>query len=82
MMVSVSKKKFKRAVKRNRIKRLMRESYRKNKAEYHTVAHNAGRSIDIAFLYLKNELADYEEIETAMIKAADVLNNKVNVENK
>ena len=32
VMVSVSKRHFKRAVKRNRVKRQIREAYRKNKA--------------------------------------------------
>ena len=33
MLISVSKKKFKRAVKRNRVKRLVREAYRLHKQE-------------------------------------------------
>ena len=34
ILVSVSKRRFKRAVKRNRVKRQIREAYRKNKHDY------------------------------------------------
>ena len=35
VLISVSKKRFKRAVKRNRVKRQIREAYRKNNDELH-----------------------------------------------
>ena len=49
--ISVSKKKFKRAVKRNRVKRLTREAYRLNKPEFyqHIIP---GHTVDILFIYL------------------------------
>ena len=75
MMVSVSKKKFKRAVKRNRVKRLVREVFRLNKGEFHFP--DSDKSIDIAFLYLKNELPDYGEIEKAVKKAASMLRERL-----
>lgn len=85
MMVSVSKKKFKRAVKRNRVKRLVREAFRLNKSLFHTLAEENEKSYDIAFLYLKNELPDYVEIEKAVVKTATILRERltvVEVENK
>ena len=57
MMVSVPKKSFRRAVKRNLIKRRIRESYRRQKA---FVPASAG--IDIAFLYNSRDLLDYRSI--------------------
>lgn len=78
MMVSVSKKKFKRAVKRNRIKRLVREAFRLNKKGFTGICHQYNTGIDIAFLYLKNELCDYGEIEKAMLKTITTLQNRMN----
>jgi len=70
VLVSVSKKKFKRAVKRNRVKRLIKEAYRLNKQQFTVTLQANGKKTDLAFLYLKNELPDYTEIEKAILKAA------------
>lgn len=77
ILVSVSKKKFKRAVERNRVKRLVREAYRLNKSQLVDVARSENKQIEIAFLYLKSELPIYEEIEKAMLKALSVLTDKL-----
>jgi ribonuclease P protein component len=77
IVVSVSKKKFKRAVKRNRVKRLIRESYRLNKAVYLNICRQYDTGLDMAFLFLKDELPDYKEIENAILKTAAVLKNKL-----
>lgn len=77
ILVSVSKKKFKRAVKRNRVKRLIREAYRLNKISFLDSLKGENRRVDIAFLYLKSELPVYEEIEKAMLKAMTTLSDKL-----
>ncbi|GAB6122830.1 ribonuclease P protein component [Dysgonomonas termitidis] len=77
ILVSVSKKKFKRAVKRNRVKRLVKEAYRLNKGVYQDLLHSGGKRIGIAFLYLKNELPVYAEIEKAILKTAAVLSERL-----
>lgn len=74
ILISVSKKRFKRAVKRNRVKRLIREAYRLNKKELIDFATQSGKSFDIAFLYLKSELPTYVEIEKAILKTINTLN--------
>lgn len=76
MMVTVSKKYFKRAVKRNRVKRLIKEVYRLNKSEFLDLANTSNCSIDIAFLFLKSELPDYAEVEKAMRKCINTLQEK------
>lgn len=75
ILISVSKKRFKRAVKRNRVKRLVREAYRLNKKELIDFAIQSGKSYDIAFLYLKSDLPTYEEIEKAILKSINTLIN-------
>lgn len=80
ILVSVSKKKFKRANKRNRVKRLIREGYRLNKHQITEVLNNKGVNIDIAFLYLKDELPLFKDIEKAMIKTFNILSHKLDGE--
>lgn len=82
VLVSVSKKKFKRAVKRNKVKRLIREAYRLNKSQFLEVVKTENKQIEIAFLYLKSELPTYEEVEKAMLKALITLTGKLREENE
>lgn len=77
VLINVSKKKFKRAVKRNRVKRLIREAYRLNKAPYTQLLRTHGKRMDIAFLYLKNELPTFGEIEKSVLKTANILSGKI-----
>ncbi len=61
---SVSKRKFKHAVDRNRIKRHMRECYRKNK---HTLYHNIEDEYILMFTYIDEKEHKYVDIEEKMI---------------
>ncbi len=76
-LISVSKKRFKRAVKRNAMKRLAREAFRLHKADFQDVAHAAGKELLLAFLYLDKEIATYADMEKAMLKAARLLREKL-----
>ncbi|MBP1617806.1 MAG: rnpA [Bacteroidetes bacterium] len=77
VLISVSKRKFKRAVKRNRIKRLIRENFRLQRHELESTMQYLPFSLDVAFLFLKSELSDYSEISKAMAKALDLLKVKI-----
>ena len=57
LLVSVPKKLFKRAVKRNLLKRRIRESWRKLKHHLNTPS-----GIDILFMYSTKEVLTYQEI--------------------
>ncbi|MES2132436.1 MAG: ribonuclease P protein component [Bacteroidota bacterium] len=61
----VPKKKHKRANKRNTIRRRMREVYRLNKHPLYNSLKT--EKLDVMFVYLSNEIADYAKIESCMV---------------
>ena len=77
ILISVSKKKFKRAVKRNAVKRQIRESYRIRKQALFEPLQTTGWYFAIAFIFLEKELASYETMEKAMEKAIRLLGEKI-----
>lgn len=77
MMVSVPKKSFKRAVKRNLLKRRIRESWRKQK---HMLAVEG--NLDILFMYPVKEILSYEEIYTAVGQVIENINSRYGAEVK
>lgn len=63
VLFSVPKKKFKSAVQRNRIKRRMREAYRKNKHLLYEQLNLSQTKMALAFIYTSSEESEYPEIE-------------------
>ena len=57
LLISVPKRHFKRAVRRNLLKRRIREAYRRNKPE---------SPVDVMVVYLPAEILEYAQIESAM----------------
>lgn len=66
ILISVPKKRFKRAVKRNRVKRQIREAYRKQKHELIRYLEDKEDGIAIAFIYLSDEFVSTNEMEHKM----------------
>ena len=68
MMVSVPKKLFKRAVKRNLLKRRIRESWRLQKQSM-----NAS-GVDILFTYSTKDILEFQEIQSSVAKIIEKVN--------
>lgn len=67
MMVSVSKRHFKRAVKRNRVKRQVREAYRLNKEiVVSSMADSPNRQLLLGFIWMSDVLHDTDTVERSM----------------
>ena len=71
VLVSVPKKLFKRAVKRNLLKRRIRESWRRLKNNL-----DSGNGIDILFMYSTKEVLSYKEIYEIISGIVDRLSEK------
>ena len=76
ILISIPKKKFKRAVKRNLLKRQVREAYRVRKYDLLEPLEAKNKSMLIAFLYLDKEIHPYTTMEKAMNKAINILRDK------
>lgn len=66
---AVSKRNFKRAVKRNLLKRRMREAYRLNKPAFYDELASKELHIAAMFIFVGKDLIEFHIIEKAMISA-------------
>lgn len=76
ILISVPKKKFKRANKRNLIKRQVREAYRVRKYDLIDPLTEKKKNILVAFLYIDKEIHPFADMEKAMTKALRILGEK------
>jgi ribonuclease P protein component len=72
-MVSVPKKRIRKAVGRNYIKRQVREAYRVRKQALMETLAEKNQSMFLAFLYIDKEIHPFANMEKAMTKAVKIL---------
>ena len=78
ILISVPKKKIIKSIDRNYIKRIIRESYRKNKEQiYNLITDN----IHIALVYNKKDLIEFNNIEIELLAIFEMLSKKLNENN-
>ena len=74
VLISVSKRYFKHAVKRNRVKRQIREAFRYQKQELETCMQNyVGKELLVAFVWQTEQLQPSKLVSTKMTKLLDRL---------
>lgn len=76
--VGVSARHFKKAVQRNRIKRLLRETYRLEKQVLHKQLHEQQKQLAVFFLYIDKEMPSYEVLREKMKECITKLQTKLN----
>ena len=80
MVFSAPKRKFKRAVDRNRLKRTLKEAYRINNNDFLSYLNENNKSLAFYIGYIGKEILPYETIEdkikVALIRLVTKLENK------
>ena len=71
ILFSTPKKFLKRANKRNKVRRRMREAYRLNKSLL--LASDSPRQMQVALIYSSKEVLDYKTIENATKRILEIL---------
>jgi ribonuclease P protein component len=75
--VGVSSRNFKKAVDRNRIKRLLREVYRTQKHDLIDAVALQISELNVFFLYVGKELPEYIDLKVSMEKTLEKLINRI-----
>lgn len=74
ILISVPKRRFGKAVTRNRIKRLIRETYRLSKQQLIEKSNEEGKYFAFAFVYIGKDIPKYAPLMDAMQNALQKLN--------
>lgn len=75
VLVSVSKKKFRKAVDRNRIRRQVKETYRLHKNDWYETLNNE-KQLAIIFIYIARQPLEYAFLEERMQRCLKKLSFK------
>ena len=67
ILITVSHRNFKKAVDRNRIKRIIREAYRKNKSILYERLNGSAKKIAFMLIYTREIIIPYKEVEDKII---------------
>lgn len=78
--VTASKRSFKKAVDRNRVKRLLREAYRLQKEDLQQQLKETGKSGAVFFLYTDKTIPPFAVVKQAMAKCLKKLSSIANSE--
>ncbi len=78
--VGVSSRIFKKAVQRNKIKRLLREVYRTEKQALQSTVQSANQPLSVFFLYIGKEMPLFTDLQHAMKKSLERLESKVKIQ--
>ena len=76
-MITVPKKKIRHAVGRVLVRRRIREAYRLNRHLIFPNLEASGKTVDLALVYLSNDIADYHNIEKCMQSILSLIAQKV-----
>ena len=78
VLISVPKKRFHDAVDRNRVKRQLREAYRKHKHALTAQMAERGQGLLIAFVYVSAEIESTAYIEKRMVRLLSKIGETLN----
>ena len=81
MLVAVPKKTISKAVDRNRIKRLVKEVYRKNKHTLYNHLSGLNKQIALIIMYNGKQEITFQEIEPKVLKLLNLLIDEINKKN-
>lgn len=77
VMISISRKNFRKARDRNHLKRLCREAYRKNKHILYSFLEKKQLQCDLSLVYIGKETTEYSLLEEKIIKLLQRLTKEI-----